>query len=54
MGQKDDKIVKAFAERGDAIWAWGFVIAGQLFITPSITLLHEDFGHNYIFLYLRI
>lgn len=45
-------ILKAFAERGGAIWAWGFVIAGQLFITLSITLLHEDFGHNYIFLYL--
>ena len=45
-------ILKAFAERGDAIKAWGFVMAGQLFITLSIALLHEDFGHNYILIYL--
>ncbi len=45
-------VLKAFAERGDAIWAWGFVIAGQLFIALSIALLHEDFGHNYILIYL--
>ena len=45
-------ILKAFAERGDALWAWGFVIAGQLFITLSIALLNEDFGHNHILMYL--
>jgi len=45
-------ILKAFAERGDARWAWSFVIAGQLFITLSIALLNEDFGHNHILMYL--
>ncbi|MES2285010.1 MAG: proton-conducting transporter membrane subunit [Bacteroidota bacterium] len=45
-------ILKAFAERGDALWAWGFVIAGQLFITLSIALLNENFGHNHILMYL--
>lgn len=45
-------ILKAFVERGDAIWAWGFVIMGQLFIALSIALLNENFGHNYIFIYL--
>lgn len=45
-------ILTAFAERGDALMAWGFVVAGQLFILLSITLLHEDFGHNHILLYL--
>lgn len=45
-------VLKAFSEKGDAIWAWSFVIAGQLFITLSITLLHENFGPNYILLYL--
>lgn len=45
-------ILKAFAEKGDAIWAWIFVISGQLFITLSIALLNENFGHNHIFIYL--
>lgn len=45
-------ILKAFAERGDAQWAWSFVIAGQLFITLSIALLNENFGHNHILMYL--
>lgn len=44
-------ILKAFAERGDAMWAWSFVIAGQLFMTLSILLLNENFGHNHISLY---
>lgn len=45
-------ILKAFAERGDALWAWSFVIGGQLFITLSIALLNENFGHNHILMYL--
>ena len=31
-------ILKAFAERGDARWAWLFIVAGQCFITLSIVL----------------
>lgn len=45
-------ILKAFSERGDARWAWSFIIAGQLFVTLSIALLNEDFGHNHILIYL--
>jgi NADH-quinone oxidoreductase subunit L len=45
-------IIKAFAERGDAMWAWFFVIGGQMFIALSIALLNENFGHNHILLYL--
>lgn len=45
-------VLKAFSERGNALWAWIYVIAGQLFITLSIAMLHEDFGHNYIIIYL--
>ncbi len=45
-------ILKAFAESGDARAAWLQVVSGQLFITLSITLLNEDFGHNHILLYL--
>lgn len=45
-------VLKAFAYRGDAIRAWWSVIAAQLFITLSITLLHENFGENHIAMYL--
>ena len=45
-------ILVAFAERGDARRAWSFIVSGQLFITLSITLLNEDFGHNHILWYL--
>ena len=45
-------ILKAFAERCDALWAWGFVIGGQLFITLSIALLNENFGQNHMLMYL--
>lgn len=45
-------IIKAFAERGDAMWAWFFVIGGQMYIALSIALLNENFGHNHILLYL--
>jgi NADH:ubiquinone oxidoreductase subunit 5 (subunit L)/multisubunit Na+/H+ antiporter MnhA subunit len=44
--------LKAFAERGDAMWAWSFVIIGQLFLTLSIDLLNENFGQHHILLYL--
>lgn len=44
--------LKAFTERGNAIWAWFSVIAGQLFITLSIALLNENFGQNHILVYL--
>lgn len=45
-------ILKAFTERENAIRAWLFIIASQLFIALSITLFHEDFGHNYMLIYL--
>lgn len=45
-------ILGAFSERGDAMWAWSFVILGQLFIALSIALLNENFGNNHIALYL--
>lgn len=45
-------VLNAFSERGNALFAWGFVIAGQLYIALSIALLHQDFGHNYILIYL--
>lgn len=45
-------ILASFTERGNAMIAWSFAICSQLFITLSIVLLNEDFGHNYIFIYL--
>lgn len=45
-------IVKAFAERGDAMWAWSFVLTSQLFMTTSIALLNENFGYHQILIYL--
>lgn len=45
-------ILNAFAERGNALWAWFFVIAGQLFMTLSIALLNSNFGYDQIFIYL--
>ncbi len=45
-------ILKAFAERGNAIGAWTFIIAGQLFITLSIALLNPNFDKNYFLIYL--
>jgi NADH:ubiquinone oxidoreductase subunit 4 (subunit M) len=45
-------ILKAFTERGDALWAWSFAIAGQLFVTLSIALLSAGFGSNQILIYL--
>lgn len=34
------------------MWAWFFVIGGQMYIALSIALLNENFGHNHILLYL--
>jgi len=45
-------ILRAFSERGDAFWAWSYVVSGQLFIALSIALLNENFGHNHILIYL--
>jgi NADH:ubiquinone oxidoreductase subunit 5 (subunit L)/multisubunit Na+/H+ antiporter MnhA subunit len=45
-------ILRSFAERRDAMKAWSFILAGQLFMTLSITLFHEDFGVRYILIYL--
>lgn len=45
-------ILKSFAERGDAIRGWNFIITAQLFIALSIALLNENFGHNHIMIYL--
>lgn len=45
-------ILKAFSERGDALRAWCFAIAGQLYIALSITLLNENFGQNHILIYM--
>jgi len=45
-------ILVAFTERVSARRAWTLVIAAQLFISLSIALFHEDFGHNYLVIYL--
>jgi NADH:ubiquinone oxidoreductase subunit 5 (subunit L)/multisubunit Na+/H+ antiporter MnhA subunit len=45
-------ILKSFGERGDAIHAWTFAIAGQFFITLSIALLNQKFGYDLILIYL--
>lgn len=45
-------ILKAFAESGDALRAWIFVVAGQLFIVISIALLNDNFTLNFILIYL--
>ncbi len=45
-------ILKAFTERENAIRAWLFIIAAQLFIALSITLFHEHFDSSYILIYL--
>lgn len=44
--------LRAFAERGSAIAAWIFIVAGQATMALSIALLHEDFGHLDILIYL--
>lgn len=42
----------SFTERKDPAKAWILIIACQLFLSLSIALFHEDFGHNYILIYL--
>jgi NADH-quinone oxidoreductase subunit L len=44
--------LKAFTERGDARWAWSFVMGGVLFITLSIASLNKDFNIGQILIYL--
>jgi len=44
--------LRAFAERSNPVKAWLMIIACQLFLALSISLFHEDFGRNYIFIYL--
>lgn len=45
-------ILKAFAERGDALNGWFAIVSSQLFIALSIALLNENFEHNHILIYL--
>jgi NADH:ubiquinone oxidoreductase subunit 5 (subunit L)/multisubunit Na+/H+ antiporter MnhA subunit len=45
-------ILKAFTERGNAKSAWIFLLVSQLFMTLAIALFHEDFGHNFMIIYL--
>ncbi len=44
--------IRSFTDRGDAKQVWLLVLAGQLFITLSIALLHDEFTHRYMFIYL--
>ena len=45
-------ILKAFAERGDALNGWFAIVSSQMFIALSIALLNENFEHNHILIYL--
>jgi NADH-quinone oxidoreductase subunit L len=45
-------ILKSFAEKGNAIKAWAYVLVGQLFIALSVDLLNEDFALSHIALFL--
>lgn len=45
-------VLKAFTERGSAIYALFFIIGGKLCITLSIALLNEEFGFSHITTYL--
>ncbi len=45
-------VLKAFAQRGDAVKAWLLVVAGQLFITLAVMLLNEDFGYDQMLMLL--
>ncbi len=44
-------ILKSFAEKGNALWAWFYVIAGQLFMTLAVALQNVDFGFMEIGIY---
>lgn len=45
-------VLSAFAERKSPVRAWTLVIAAQLFICLAILLFHDEFGHDYMLLYL--
>ena len=45
-------ILYVFAHRGDALTAWTSLVAGQLYITLSISILNVDFDKTQVFLYL--
>ena len=45
-------ILKSFAERGNATFAWNGIFAGQLFIALSVALLNEKFESDDVLLYL--
>jgi len=45
-------VLRSFAERKGVRTAWILIIGGQLFITLSLALFNEDFGHNYMLIYL--
>jgi NADH-quinone oxidoreductase subunit L len=45
-------ILKAFAERGSAIYALREIVAAKLFISLSIALLNEEFDFSHIIIYL--
>ncbi len=45
-------IIRSFAERGNAIWAWIFAVTGELFIVTSIVFLNENFGCHQMLIYL--
>lgn len=45
-------ILKAFSERGNALWAWCFVMGGQLFMTLAVALHNDHFSHSDMLIYL--
>jgi NADH:ubiquinone oxidoreductase subunit 5 (subunit L)/multisubunit Na+/H+ antiporter MnhA subunit len=45
-------ILKAFTERQNAKRAWVFIFVAQLFLGLAIALVHEDFGLDYLLIYL--
>jgi len=45
-------ILRAFVERGDARQAWVEIFIAQLFLTLAIGIYHEEFGQDYMLIYL--
>ncbi len=45
-------LLNAFAEKGNALRAWLFVVLGQLFVTLSVALLSDEFGGLQVLIYL--
>ena len=45
-------VLSAFSERVSPKRAWLLVIASQLFISISVLIFHDAFGHDYMMLYL--